>query len=106
MMDPVNKRRYKIIKQKTVMIKCNVGFGSAGTTYITEALSGQVDAAEKELRTGPIIKFVNMRIPGSAFGPNGKIAYIRENGDKAKLYEYSVHILSSVNVIKTDNPVY
>ena len=72
-MDPVNKRRYKIIKQKTVMIKRNVGVGSAGTTYITEALSGQVDAAEKELRTGPIIKFVTMRIPGTAFGSNGRL---------------------------------
>ena len=76
-MDPVNKRRCKIIKQKTGMIQRNIGFTTAfaarGITYITQALSGQVDAAEKELRTGPIIKFVTMRIPGTAFGSNGRL---------------------------------
>ena len=73
--------------------------------YASEALSGQVDADSPELRSGPVIKFVNIKIPGASFGPGGKIVYQAENGTNTKFYEYSVHILSYVNAIKTDNPV-
>ena len=45
-----------------------------------------------------------MCIPGTNFGPKGKITYIGEGDDKAKFCEYFVHVLSYVNSIKSDNP--
>ncbi len=104
MMDYINYRRYKIVKQRTITIKRTQQFGSVGRVYVSESLSGQVDTDSTELRSGQIKKFVNMCIPGTNFGPNGKITYIGEGDDKAKFYEYSVHVLSYVNPIKTDNP--
>jgi hypothetical protein len=44
-----------------------------------------------------------MCIPGAACGKHGNIIYEAQGGDKAKFFEYSVHILSHVNSIKTDN---
>ena len=42
-----------------------------------------------------------MRIPGAAVGKNGNIVYTGLNGQTAKFFEYSVHVLSYVNSIKT-----
>ena len=37
------------------------------------------------------------------YSPNGKTTYIGCGGDKTKFYEYSRHVMSYVNSIKTDD---
>ncbi len=101
-MDFVNKKRYKILKTKTVMIK-QQGFGTVGVDpVLTEALTGQVSATPNELRMTPASKIVSMNIPGTAFGPGGKICYFQENDGEAKFFEYTVHILAYNSIIKAD----
>ncbi len=51
------------------------------------------------------MKMFSMRVPGTTFGKNGNIIYTAESGDTAKFFEYSVHILSYVNSIKTQDPI-
>jgi hypothetical protein len=97
-LDYVNKKRYKILKMKTVMVK-QQGFGTVGAVAILEALSGQVSATPDQLRITPASKIVSMNIPGTAFGPGGKIQYIQENGGEAKFFEYSVHILAYTMIV-------
>jgi len=78
------------------------GFGTVGAVPILETLSGQVIATPDQLRITPSSKIVSMNIPGTAFGPGGKIQYFQENGGEAKFFEYSVHILAYNSIIKVD----
>ena len=101
MMDYVNKRKFKIIKMKTVTITQR-GFGTVGAVPLTEALSGQVLATPDDLRMTPASKIVSLNIPGSAFGRGGKITYNPEGGYFTAFQEYTVHILAYNSIIKTD----
>ena len=93
----------KIIKKRIVVLCRTTGNATAGTVYALEALSGQVDALSAEQRSGPVTKYINMRVPGTTFGPNGKITYVASGGDTTKFYEHSLHVMSYVNCIKAGN---
>jgi hypothetical protein len=76
MMDYINYRRYKIVKQKTVKSIRNHGFGTTGTVPLLETFSGQLDGSGK---------MCSMRIPGAKFGKNGNIMYTDQGGSFSSL---------------------
>jgi hypothetical protein len=101
--DYVNRKRYTIVKTKSVHLKRTHGFGTVGIIHAFEAGAGQVDANTVSNRSGRIMKIIHMRVPGTTFGRNGNILYGPGlNSPSAKFFEYSVHILTCVNSIKTD----
>ena len=103
MMDYVNRKRFTIIKTKSVTLKLTHGLGRVVTIHTFETGADQVDAANASARSGPIMKIVRMSVPGTTFGESGNIIYDPAlNSPHAKFFEYSVHILTYVNSIKTD----
>jgi hypothetical protein len=108
-MDYTNKRRYKIMKIKTVKITAT-SLATVGGTVVTEIGAGQVSAKPEELRQTPASKIVSLNIPivslnipGTVFGPGGKITYMAEGGNTQRFYEYSAHVLAYNSIIKVDN---
>ena len=101
MMDYVNKRRYKIIKQKMVTI-LQQGFGTVGAVPLLEAFSGQVSAIPADLRITPASKIVSLNLRGTSFGRAGKVTYTPEGSNVSVFYDYSVHILAYNSIIKAD----
>ncbi len=43
-----------------------------------------------------------MTIPGTVFGPGGKITYSSEDGESARFYDYNIHLLAYNSIIKVD----
>jgi hypothetical protein len=79
-MDYINKRRYKIIRQKTVMIR-GTNLATAGGIVGTETGTGQVSTKSDELHQTPGSKIVGVNILGTVFGPGEKITYVDEDGE-------------------------
>jgi hypothetical protein len=78
-MDYTNKRRYKIMKIKTVKITAT-NLATVGGTVVTEIGAGQVSAKPEELRQTPASKIVSLNIPivslnipGTVFGPEERL---------------------------------
>ena len=57
------------------------GTATVGGIVATEAGAGQVSAKPDELRQTPVSRIVGINIPGTVFGPGGKIAYVDEGGE-------------------------
>ena len=72
MMHYVNRKRFTIIKTKSMTLKRTHGLGVVGTIHTFESGAGQVDTVNASTRSGPIMK---MSVPGTTFGENGNIIY-------------------------------
>ena len=102
-MDNVNRKRFTIMKTKSVTLTRTHGLDSVGVIHTFETSTDQVDTVNTPSRSGPIMKIVRMSIPGTTFGKNGNVIYGPGlNSPHFNFFEYSVHILSYVNSIKTD----
>jgi hypothetical protein len=83
----VNRKRFTIIKTKFVTLKSTYGMGSVGVIHVFEA--GQVDDVNTSTRSGPSMKIVRIRVPGTTFGKNGNIIYgLGLNSPLDKFFEY------------------